>query len=269
MYDTPEEFSFEQRPSFRARLEDLDLARFRAYYERRSGATLDAAALPVERLLANLKVLAEDEVGHLHPTLLGLLFFSPEPERFLPGAYVDVTLYRSDVPDVGFRVDTRTFRGPLVEQIGHTFDFLRFSPYLPVAAGKEEFDPPDLPAYSLRAIQEAVVNALIHRDYSIEGAPVQIFLFFDRIEISNPGRLPRTLTLENLFAGCQPVRRNQMLAGFLRDFAGRGEGFLTLVRECEKVSGRPPRLDLVGDSVRLTIYSAHRIGDLEAPGADP
>jgi ATP-dependent DNA helicase RecG len=268
---------FEERPSFRARFEDLDLARFRAYYERRYGAALDAASLPLERLLTNLKVLAADEVGQLHPTALGLLLFSPEPERFLPGAYVDVAIYRSDVPDSGAHVDTRTFRGPLVEQIERTFDFLRYSPYLPVADVKEGFGRRDLPAYSLRAVQEAVVNALVHRDYGVEGAQVRVFLFLDRIEISNPGRLPNSLTPENLFAGCQPVRRNQMLAGFLRDFAsplthvaymeGRGEGFLTLVRECEKVSGRPPRLDLVGDSVRLTIYSAYRIGELETPAA--
>lgn len=90
-------------------------------------------------------------------------------------------------------------------------------------------------------------------------------MFPERIEISNPGGLHNTLVPEDLYAGCQPYRRNQLLAGFLRDFVSpvtdrsymeaRGEGFLMLVRESERVSGRRPLLEQVGDAVRLTIYS--------------
>jgi predicted HTH transcriptional regulator len=43
-------------------------------------------------------------------------------------------------------------------------------------------------------------------------------MFPDRIEFQNPGALYNTLTIENLYAGCQPVRRNQLLAGFMRDY---------------------------------------------------
>ncbi len=110
-----------------------------------------------------------------------------------------------------------------------------------------------------------MVNALVHRDYTIPGQ-VRIFLFPDRIQVSNPGGLHNTLSVEDLFAGCQPVRRNQMLAGFLREYIspvtdraymeGRGEGFLTMVRQCEKVSGKKPKVEIVGDSVRVTLYAA-------------
>lgn len=85
-------------------------------------------------------------------------------------------------------------------------------------------------------------------------------------------RVPASVCLrcgERFGAGGLPIRRNQMLAGFLRDYIspltdraymeGRGEGFLTMVRECERVSGRKPELAVIGDSVRLTIFSGEPV----------
>ena len=93
-----------------------------------------------------------------------------------------------------------------------------------------------------------------------------VTLFPDRIEIRNPGGLHNTLTEENLYAGCQPVRRNQILAGFLRDFPGpatgrsymetRGEGFITLVRASTDLSGRRPELVNMEGAVKLTLFAA-------------
>jgi ATP-dependent DNA helicase RecG len=108
------------------------------------------------------------------------------------------------------------------------------------------------------------VNALVHRDYAV-ASQVRVFIFPGRIEVSNPGGLHNTLKPEDLFGGCVPVRRNQMLAGFLRDYTSpitdraymeaRGEGFLTMVRECERISGRRPELAIIGGGVRLTVFA--------------
>ncbi len=257
---------FEERPVYRAGLEEMDRERLRKHYERQYGHSLDEAQIPLDRLLQNLKLAAADETGALHPTALGLLLFSSQPDRHITGAYVDVAAYEGTEPDAARQRDTKAFHGTLVEQIERTLEYLRASPFVPVAATKDGMGRKDIPAYSLRALQEAVVNALVHRDYSIQGAQMRVFLFGDRIEVSNPGKLHNTLTPGDLFAGCQPVRRNQMLAGFLRHFQspltgvaymeGRGEGFLTMVRECERTSGRKPDLKVVGDSVRLTIFAA-------------
>jgi predicted HTH transcriptional regulator len=167
--------------------------------------------------------------------------------------------------DAAHQRDAKPIIGTVLDQIERTMDYLRTSPLVPVPASKNDEGRREQPAYSLRALQEAVVNALVHRDYALAGAQVRVFLFDDRIEISNPGKLHNTLTPENLFAGCHPIRRNQMLAGFLREYEspltrsvymeGRGEGFLTMVRECERVSGIKPELAVVGDSVKVTIYS--------------
>jgi predicted HTH transcriptional regulator len=258
--------AFEERPVFSAELGDLEDERFRSYYQVRYGEPFDAEMVSYDRLLQNLKLAAPDETGNLHPTCLGLLLFSSRPERWISGAYVDIAVYDGPEPDADRQKDAKVISGTVVEQIERIMQYLSISPYLPTAASKDGFGRLDRPSYSLRALQEGVANALVHRDYTIQGAQVRVFIFPDRIEITNPGRLHNSLTPSDLFAGCQPVRRNQMLAGFLRDYTspvtqrsymeGRGEDFLTMVRECKKISNRPPDLHIIGDSVKLTIWAA-------------
>ncbi|MCP4656734.1 MAG: hypothetical protein GY856_15080 [bacterium] len=258
--------ALEERPVFVAPPDALESERFRDYYRMRYGHELVDSHVPEAQLLRNLRLSALDEVGGCHPTVLGLLLFSSRPEQWITGAFLDIAVYAGREPNADQQVDVKAVRGTLIEQIERTMDYLRYSPYLPVAARKDDRGRIDQPAYSLRAVQEGVVNALVHRDYGIAGSQVRVMLLVDRIEISSPGRLPNTLLPEDLFAGCQPVRRNQMLAGFLRDYTSpltqraymeaRGEGFLTLVRECERVGSRSPELKIIGDSVRLTIFAA-------------
>ncbi|MGD9973215.1 MAG: ATP-binding protein [Desulfatirhabdiaceae bacterium] len=91
-------------------------------------------------------------------------------------------------------------------------------------------------------------------------------LFPEQIEIQNPGGLHNTRTVESLYAGCQPIRRNQFLAGFMRDFPSpitgtsfmeaRAEGFLNLVRDSENLSDKKPKIERIGDAVKLTIFAA-------------
>lgn len=257
---------FEEWPVLTASREAIDMSLFASYYQIRYGSPLGTAAVDPERLLQNLKLIIPDESGALHPTGLGVLLFSPAPHTWITGAYVDIVVYESADPDANFQRDAKVVRGTLVDQIEQTLHYLQQSPFVPTRARKDGTGRSEFELYSARALQEAVVNALVHRDYSIPGAQMRVFIFPDRIEISNPGRLHNTLTPENLFAGCQPVRRNQMLAGFLRDtvspltgrsyMEGRGEGFLAMVRECQRVSGLPPRLEVLGDSVRLTLSAA-------------
>jgi predicted HTH transcriptional regulator len=256
---------FEERPVYSAGTDDLAIGRFSSYYEARYAAPLDVIGPDLERLLLNLKITDRDESGALHPTALGLLLFTPSPDVWLSGSFIDTCAYEGSHPDSDRQRDAKVIRGSVVDQIEKVTDYFSESPFLPVAASKDGRGRIDKPSYSLRALQEAVVNAIVHRDYSIHGAQIRIFIFADRIEISNPGRLHNTLSPDDLFAGCQPVRRNQMLAGFLRDYTspltqrsymeGRGEGFLAMVRECIKISGREPDLEIIGDSVKLTVWS--------------
>ena len=67
------------------------------------------------------------------------------------------------------------------------------------------------------AVREAVVNALVHRDYSIVGTDVMLVIFSDRLEVVSPGRLPNTVTPEGMRLGMR-YARNQTLVNVMRDY---------------------------------------------------
>ncbi len=199
------------------------------------------------------------------PTHLGIFLFADQPEQYVPGAFIDMASYKHDAPD-SLPADSERITGPVPEQIRQATRYLMLSPLTPTVSRKEDDGRHDYPSYANRALQEAVVNAVVHRDYEARGSQVLIRLFPGRIEFQNPGALYNTLTVENLYAGCQPVRRNQLLAGFMRDYEStvtggsfmeaRGEGFLNLVRDSLKLSGRRPDLEQIGEATKLTIYAA-------------
>ena len=124
--------------------------------------------------------------------------------------------------------------------------------------------PGDKPAYHIEVVDEAIVNAVAHRDYSIAGSKIRLFLFADRLEVCSPGKLPNTLTLRDM-----PYRtftRNQLLVSFLSRLRSkrtgqvflesRGEGVRKILQRGEAHSGRAPEYRLFGDELRLTLWAA-------------
>jgi len=254
---------FEERPAFGSAVSDFDFERFKAYYCQRFDKTPEENNSNIEQLIFNLKLAFRDK-DNLFLSNLGVLLFTENPHKWLNGAYIDIVAYDHDEPD-GNSVDSRKIYGTVPEQIEQTLHYFQTSPLVAIASKKTGTGRTDKPAYSLLAIQEAVVNALVHREYELTGSQVRIFLFPNRIEIWSPGTLHNTLTVDDLFAGCQPMRRNQQLAGFLREFKSpltnksymeaRGEGFLNMIRESQKVSGKKPQLKLTGKAVCLSLFA--------------
>lgn len=256
---------FEEWAAAGLTLETLNPLRFELYYKQRFGRSWQDAALSYERLLGNLKLAMRDETETWRPTHLGLLLLADNPEQALDGAYVDLAVYPGDVAD-GNPVDSKRITGPVPEQIAQIVRYLASSPWLPTRSEKTAEGRRDYPAYDLLALQEGVVNALVHRDYAQTGSQVRLFIFPRRIEIWSPGRLHNSLSPEDLYVGCQPYRRNQLLCGFMRDYVSpvnqlsymeaRGEGFLKLVQRSEALSGKRPELIVRGQAVRLTLFAA-------------
>ena len=255
---------FEERPALGSGLESIDHGRVESYYQNRFKRSYFSNGLTLERLLVNLK-LSVDIDNRVVPTNLGIILFTDQPERVLDGAVIDIAAYRGNAAD-GETSDTKRIGGPMPEQILQVLRYFQTSPLIATVSRKEAMGRRDLPAYVDTALQEAVVNAVVHRDYELTGSQIIVRIFPDRIEIQNPGGLHNTLTEEAMYTGCQPIRRNQLLAGFMRDFPSpitgtsfmeaRGEGFLNLVRESEAVSGKRPKIERIGEAVKLTIYAA-------------
>jgi predicted HTH transcriptional regulator len=128
----------------------------------------------------------------------------------------------------------------------------------------------ETPQFSMNAVFEAIVNAVVHRDYSIYGSKIRLHLFTDRLEIFSPGSIPNTMTIDSLSE--RQSARNELLSSLLarcpmnvnaigshRSFIMdiRGEGVSIIITESEKLSGRKPEYLLLDDAeLKLTIYAA-------------
>jgi predicted HTH transcriptional regulator len=223
---------------------------------------------PIENLefLIKLKLASYDDDGALHPTISGLLMASEHPEAFIPNAYIQAVCYNGKQQNAE-QLDAQDITGPLDMQIKNACKFVRGN--MKTFAVK---DPGriETPQYSMNAVFEALVNAVAHRDYSIYGSKIRLFIFSDRMELYSPGTIPNTMTIESL-----PLRqssRNELLSSLLArcrmnvDAEGskrvyimdkRGEGVPIILMESEKLSGRRPEYLLIDDTeLRLTIFAA-------------
>lgn len=225
----------------------------------------EGAAEP-EAALGRLALLASDEAGIPRATVAGLLLCTSDPQQWLPNAGITATCYRGDDRASG-QVDAQEISGPLNQQIAQAVAFALRN--MQVAARKEP-GRVDLPQYSHRALFEALVNAVVHRDYSIRGSKVRLSMFADRLEIQSPGSLPNNLTVESMET--RQVTRNEALTSVLARLPvggirgsedrqyfmeRRGDGVPIIRRETHELCGKLPEFQVIDDSeVRLTIPAA-------------
>ena len=221
----------------------------------------DTAPLAWQPLLVNTKLLSEDAP---HPTTVaGLMLFGRNPNRFLPHAKVDAAAYFGIEKDYDAQ-ERCTMRGPiapllaadgsllepgLVEQamafIRRNIDTVRLEDGVRC---RERWDyPPD-------ALRETIVNAIVHRDYSLSGTDIEISIYADRLEVISPGRLPNGITPERMRVGCRSAR-NELLKDVMRDYGyleHMGMGVpRKIVRGMKEHNDTEP--DLVEEGERFTV----------------
>ncbi len=224
----------------------------------------EGAAEP-EAALGELALLEDDEAGVLRATVAGVLLCTPNPERWLPNACITATRYRGADRASG-QIDAQEITGPLNEQIAGASAFAARN--MQVAASKDPARS-DLPQYSEKALFEALVNAVAHRDYSMRGSRIRLSMFDDRVEIQSPGALPNNLTVESM-ASRQSTRNEALTSVLARMPVGgtrggderlyfmerRGDGVPIIRRETWDLCGRYPEYTVVDDSEVLLVIPA-------------
>ena len=131
---------------------------------------------------------------------------------------------------------------------------LFLSRYIAVGARVEGFKRIDIPEYSLEALREAVINAVVHRDYSKRGESVRVFCYPDRVEIHSPGLLLPGITVEQMEQGeVQSKLRNPTLANLLKDIPGYmerlGSGIRFMLDETKRLGLPGPQFREVGEFI--------------------
>jgi ATP-dependent DNA helicase RecG len=200
-----------------ATIEDIDteaVERYLGYRAEKSQRRRRHSNL--SQLLLGLDAAARDtQTGEERPTNAGMLMFGYDPQLYLPQSEV-VCIKYADPLGVRRYIDRKNYHGTLSELIDQASGFLR--QYIRVGATIRGFYREDEPEYPYGAIREAVVNAVVHRDYSRSGETVRVFMFPDRVEVRSLGGLLPGITLDDLVAmRITSNPRNQVLAGFLRD----------------------------------------------------
>ncbi len=234
----------------------------------------EGAAEP-EVALRKLALLDDDNRGVLRATVSGILLCAPTPEEWLPNACITATRYQGGDRASG-QIDAQEITGPLNDQIAGAVAFAARN--MQVAAQKDPARA-DLPQYSDKALFEAVVNAVVHRDYSMRGSKIRLSIFDDRMEIQSPGSLPNNLSVESMAS--RQSTRNEALASVLarmpvRGTRGgedrryfmerRGDGVPIIRSETWALCGKFPQYRVVDDSEVLLVIPAaqHERSDARA-----
>lgn len=252
------------KPVIGTRVVDLDRRRVDDYLGRVSGGTCQVAGSDeeLETLLSNLEF-ATDASGRTTPTVDGMLLFGRNPGRFLPQSGLRAICYQGTEPDYAVRAD-ENIKGslvplgsrdvPMVEPgiVDRAWDFVLRNTEREVRfEGARRLER--LP-YPEAAVREVLVNALVHRDYTITGTDVTLSIFSDRLEIESPGRLPNNVTVERMKVGLR-YARNQTLVNVMRDYnyvEARGMGIRNKVIPLMRAhNGTEP--ELLDEEYRFTV----------------
>ena len=228
LYQAAGLISYETRAVADLGLESLDIDRAASYFRNILKRDIPGAK-DVEswrRLLLNSDLLVETRNGD-RVTAAGLLLFGENPNRRLRHAGVTAWAFPGTGKDYN-TVDEEVIRGPLAPLVNRqrtvvdrgvvdrAVDFAKRNmgsiAWLDGARRRRKR------SYPVEAVREAVVNAVVHRDYAREGTDIEISLYSDRLEVISPGRLPNGVTVEKMKEGVVRVARNGLLKEILRDY---------------------------------------------------
>ncbi|MCL2689815.1 MAG: putative DNA binding domain-containing protein [Chitinispirillia bacterium] len=200
-------------------IKDVNEYLFSEYFKKEFGVSYKEKGLTFEQALSVKKVIRN---GCL--TVAGLLFFGNEPQSLRPAFTIKAVMFAgNDIGGSTYRSKPEDLKGPISELFRQGMMYVKSS--IKYLQNDQGFNTTGIPEISITAMEEVLQNALIHRDY-FKNAPVRLLIFDNRIEIISPGKLPNSLTVEEVKYG-NPVTRNNQIALFASHtlpYSGLGSG---------------------------------------------
>jgi predicted HTH transcriptional regulator len=216
-------------------IDDIDERLFTAYFKTEFGQTFQEKQLTLAEALRAKKVLRNNQL-----TLAGLLFFGREPQTIKPAFTIKaVSFFGNDISGTQYRDKPGDFLGTIPELFKQGMVYLKSS--LRWQQRGQDFNSIGILEISEIALQEILQNALIHRDY-FKNSPVRLLVFDNRVEIISPGKLPNSLTVDEVKYG-NPVIRNNQIAAFSAHtlpYSGLGSGL-------RRAFENQPDIELIND----------------------
>ncbi|SJZ46655.1 ATP-binding protein [Selenihalanaerobacter shriftii] len=230
-------------------LKDINLTKVDEYFSRYDIDFINESEEDKVRLLQNTDILT----GENKATVGGLLIFGINPQRYLLNASISFARFKGK--EMGSElIDKKVIDGTLDIQIDTAFSLIKNNIINPSdIVETKRVDKNE--TYPDKVFRELIVNACVHRDYSIFGSRIRILFFDDRIEFINPGRLPNTVTIEKLKAGVS-YAVNPVIVKFMEnlryiDKLGRG---LPMVYQEVKKRDKKVLFEEIGEEFKVTLY---------------
>ena len=200
----------------RASFASLNQETLKTYLEKIREGKPKLSRLPDEEICELMSITRNGEV-----TLSAVLLFSPYPQAYFPQLCITaVVVPGKELGETGILgerfLDNRRIEGTLPEMLDGAIQFVRKNMKIKTIIDPDTGKRTDHTDYPVEAVREAVLNALVHRDYSIhtEGMPIQVVMYEDRLEIRNPGGIYGRLRVDQL-GKVQSDTRNPVLASAL------------------------------------------------------
>ncbi|MCQ2427193.1 MAG: putative DNA binding domain-containing protein [Clostridia bacterium] len=199
------------------------------------------------------------------PTVAGLMTFSKYPQTFFPQlCIIAVSLPGTEMGDTGDDgerfIDNKRITGPISDMLEDAVEFVRKNSRTKTIIddnGKRV----DKSEYPMKAVREAILNALVHRDYSIhsENTPIRIEMYRDRMEITNSGGLYGKISVDSL-GKIHPETRNAVLANILelmKITENRYSGIPTMRKECAEAGIPSPEFSVVHGEFKVVLKNGY------------
>ena len=255
LFEASGSLHFDISPVEGTSIKDLNIDIIRDYFMKYNTFDLfEETEKSVERILVNADILKEAD-GRKLCTVGGLLVFGKNPEKHLPQNGVSFAHFKgNEITDE--LIDKKIITGRIQDIAEQLMVVIKNNMLIPsVINGLKREDKEEYPAVVMR---EAIVNSLVHRNYSISGSKIRVFMYDDRIEFRSPGRLPNTVTIEKMKIGVS-YARNPFLVKYMENMRyidQLGRGIPMILKKMKEAGAKEPMLMEQGEEFVLTIYKA-------------
>lgn len=215
--------------------------------------------IPNQQVCENLGIMTSSN-GKAHPTNGGILLFSTDRFKFFPDSLIRCARFLGTTKEK--ILDHTEINNALSLSIDPAIAFIERNIRKEAKIGRIFRE--DILEYPPYAIREAVINAILHADYAMKGCHIQIAIFDNRIEFTNPGGLPFGQTIEKAISGSSRLR-NRVIGRVFRELQlieQWGSGLQRIIGTCKKQGLKTPLIEELNNQFRLTLYS-NQIEEIE------
>lgn len=237
---------FDDRVNQQATISDLSFALMREHLEKTKSKLFDESARMSVQTLAHQMNLSQGANEHLFPKNVGLLMFSTEPQKYFKGAQIDLVEFPEGVAGKNFT--EKIFRGTIQQQLVDVLSYFKsniIKEKITKFRDREESDR--VYNYPYEAIEEALSNAVYHRNYELQ-EPIEVRILPEAIEIISYSGTDPSIKQIDFEKGVVRARRyrNRRIGEFLKELRlteGRGTGVPTIKRELSQNGSPEPQFD--------------------------